>query len=262
MVFSNKSNSALFLENLQIVLIKLKLILKRLERQIRLSQEIQTKILLGDRKLAIWQGQRSYHFANPCQCPFVYYQYNSDENLSNIEMTHPAVTFLKFILGGNGNKRQPGFSEQFKLVTFSTQSSAYVDKISIKKPKSINNNCIIIKSKDSEQRQQKDDLVLKDLVEMAINFHQNIPTEDGINELMDQILVHGITYSELILRIGNCQDGLDLVTYNVPTYSYEQCQCQSFQEYLTQEQNIQKILCFLWISKKDQTAFHDSTVNR
>lgn len=55
---------------------------------------------------------------------FVYYSYSADENkavafikygdgdIQSIthKTTHPAVKFLKFILGGNDNKRYPGFN--------------------------------------------------------------------------------------------------------------------------------------------------------
>jgi len=37
--------------------------------------------------------------------------------------------YVKFILGGNDEKRYPGFNGIFTSVTFSTSYGAYVDKV-------------------------------------------------------------------------------------------------------------------------------------
>ncbi|CAD8140693.1 unnamed protein product [Paramecium octaurelia] len=158
-------------------------------------------IAMGDRTLAIWQGQGFYHFTTCSVAPanvnliqnvnfpedieglwtYVYYSYSADENKAvafikygdgdvqsiTHKTTHPAVKFLKFILGGNDNKRYPGFNGQFRLVTFSTQSGAYVDRMDTindyvrtnPSPSTLiplQSNQII---KDPVQRQAGDDLV-------------------------------------------------------------------------------------------------------
>lgn len=74
---------------------------------------------------------------------YVYYSYSADLNKAVAFIkygeaaaqsavhatTHPDTKFLRFVLGGNDEKRYPGFNGLFSSVTFSTHVGAYVDSL-------------------------------------------------------------------------------------------------------------------------------------
>ncbi|CAD8087703.1 unnamed protein product [Paramecium sonneborni] len=132
-------------------------------------------------------------------------------NLKTHKTMHPAVKFLKYILRGNDNKRYPGFKGQFRLVTFSTQSSILIP---------LKSNQII---KDPIQRQNMEMTQYKENFDgMIKNNHKNIRSDDGKKKRgMDLVLMLSLTYSEQQSKthqkinsqeIEHFQDGLNLVT--------------------------------------------------
>ncbi|CAK56140.1 unnamed protein product (macronuclear) [Paramecium tetraurelia] len=122
------------------------------------NQEKYDNIRMGDRMLALWQGQGYYHFtaANVLTgnsksyskyieglWTYVYYSYSVEENKAQgfikfgeenfkqitHQTTQPLTKYLRFIVGGNDEKRYPGFNGLFTSITFSSSIGAYVDSI-------------------------------------------------------------------------------------------------------------------------------------
>lgn len=118
-------------------------------------------VRMGDRLLAIWQGQGYYHFTtcnaingnvnviNNINFPadieglwtFVYYSYSEEKSRAvahikygnentqsvRIDVDHPDTKFVRFILGGNDEGRYPGFNGIFTSVTFGATKGVFID---------------------------------------------------------------------------------------------------------------------------------------